>query len=144
MLWKGLAAMSSCRVVFERDDDGWWIARVRGVRGVHSNGRTIEEARRRVRESLSLAVDDAEDADLEDDVRLPEAVRRALTRQRAACQRAEAEQKRALGAQRDAVGCLIRLGLSRRDAGLLLGVSHQTVQKIWRATPRASRRRASG
>jgi predicted RNase H-like HicB family nuclease len=42
--------MNSYAVVYERDEEGWWIARVVGVRGVHSNGRTIEEARRRVRD----------------------------------------------------------------------------------------------
>ena len=136
--------MSNYKVVFQRDEDGWWIARVRGVAGVHSNGRTIEEARRRVREALALAVDDADDAVLEDVIHLPAVIRRALVRQRTARRRAETEQARALRAQEDAVECLVRLGLSRRDAGHLLGVSHQTVQKLWRGGAAAKHRRAAG
>jgi predicted RNase H-like HicB family nuclease len=128
-----MVAMSKYRVLYERDPDGWWIARVRGVAGVHSNGRTIEEARRRVREALSLAVDDADEAELVDEVRLPADVRRALVRQQRARRRATAEQAKAVTAQRLAVTRLVRFGLSRRDAGHLLGLSHQAVQKLARA-----------
>ena len=65
--------MSTYSVVYERDEGHGWIARVVGVQGVHSNGRTIEEARRRVREALSLAVDDADDAQFIEDVKIPAA-----------------------------------------------------------------------
>ncbi len=39
-------------------EDGWWIVRILEARGVHSNGRTLKEARRRVREALSLDIGD--------------------------------------------------------------------------------------
>ncbi len=52
------------RVVIERDETGAWIARVPGLRGCHTYGRTLNEVRRRIREALSLWVDDAETAEL--------------------------------------------------------------------------------
>ena len=50
--------MNQYTVQFYRDEEGWWVARVTGLRGVHSQGRSIEEARRHVREALSLVVGD--------------------------------------------------------------------------------------
>ena len=31
------------RIAYERDESGWWVASVRGVRGCHTQGRTVEE-----------------------------------------------------------------------------------------------------
>ena len=45
-------AMKSYRVAYERDESGWWVASVRGVRGCHTQGRTVDEARRRIREAV--------------------------------------------------------------------------------------------
>jgi predicted RNase H-like HicB family nuclease len=66
------------RVAYERDESGWWVASVRGVRGCHSQGRTVDEARRRIREALELFVDDARKAPIVDDVKLPSAATRAI------------------------------------------------------------------
>jgi predicted RNase H-like HicB family nuclease len=44
--------------------DGWWTASVRDVRGAHTQGRSIAQARRRIREALGLFVDGAETAEL--------------------------------------------------------------------------------
>lgn len=131
---------NSYKVVYERDEGGWWIARVVGVLGVHSNGRTIDEARRRVREALSLAVDDAESAELVDDVRLAPEFRRLLRQQRDARSKALELQTRATGLQRVAAKRLSKdLGLGYRDVGTLLGISHQMVQKLAKTKPSAKR-----
>ena len=58
-------------VVYQRDETGWWQARVPQVPGCHTQGRTVDEARRRIREALSLFVDGAATAELRDDVDLP-------------------------------------------------------------------------
>jgi predicted RNase H-like HicB family nuclease len=42
--------------------DGWWTASVRDVRGVHTQGRSIAQAQRRIREALGLFVERAETA----------------------------------------------------------------------------------
>jgi len=46
-------AAVSFRVVLERDESGAWIARIPAVPGCHSHGRSLIEARRRVREAVA-------------------------------------------------------------------------------------------
>ena len=55
-------AVKTYRIAYERDESGWWVASVRGVRGCHTQGRTVEEARRRVIEAMELFVGDARTA----------------------------------------------------------------------------------
>lgn len=118
-------------VQYERDEAGWWVATVKGVRGCHTQGRTLEQARRRIREALALVRRDAKTAALVDAVRLPVAVRGSVVRFQAARTRAEREQARAWATARAAVKALReQLGVSVRDAGVLLGLSHQRVQQI--------------
>jgi predicted RNase H-like HicB family nuclease len=132
----------SYKVVYERDEDGWWIARVLGVQGVHSNGRTIEEARRRVREALSLAVDDADTAELVDDIRLPRDLKKLLRQQQKAREAAAQAQEEATNLGRKVVRRLTKeMKLSRRDVGTLLQVSGTMVQKLARDS--RPKRRAS-
>src|SRR2546423_15610935 len=114
------------RVIYERDGGGAWIARVPSVRGCHTHGRTLEQARRRVREALSLWVEDAETAEFVDDVRLPARVRTAIGHTRLARRDAQREREKAQRAMKKAARTLVdELGLGLRDTGELLGVSHQ-------------------
>lgn len=62
----GSRLMSTYHVVYRRDESGWWVASVREVRGCHTQGRTVDQARRRIREALELFVDDAPSATLVD------------------------------------------------------------------------------
>ena len=123
-------------VTYERDEAGWWIAEVRGVAGVNSDGRTVADARRRVREALALAVGDAaaEAAELADEVKLPAAARKVIARATAARSKLDAVQAEAQESTATAVRELRkRLGLSVRDIADLLGISHQRVQQLARA-----------
>jgi predicted RNase H-like HicB family nuclease len=131
-------AMKRYTVTYERDETGWWIAEVQGVQGVNSDGRTVADARRRVREALSLAIGDeaAETAELVDDVKLPPDVRKAVSRARAARSRLESLQDEAQKTTASAARELRRrLGLSVRDVADLLGISHQRVQQLARGKP---------
>lgn len=123
--------MKHYTVRYERDETGHWIATVPAVKGCHTYGRTIDQARRRIREALSLFVDDVDRATLVDDVRLPARIRTLARRARTQRERAQAEEAKAAAAVRAAARALTKdLRLSVRDAGELLGLSHQRVHQL--------------
>jgi predicted RNase H-like HicB family nuclease len=120
------------RVAYERDESGWWVASVRGLRGCHTQGRTVDEARRRIVEAMELFVADARRAKIVDDVKLPSGAAKALRTYAALRKRADDEDRRAAQAARRAVRVLRggRLKMSARDAARLLGLSHQRVHQL--------------
>ena len=119
--------MTTYRVHYEIDEAGYWFARVEGVQGCHTQGRSLETARERIREALDLCVDNAKDATL-DEVFKPA---RAVTRKaKAARERAEKAQDEAQTLMRDAVMQLLDSKLSYRDMAVLLGISHQRVSQL--------------
>ena len=118
-------AVKSYRVAYERDESGWWVATVRGVRGCHTQGRTVDEARRRIREALELFVDDARKAPIVDDVKLPTAATRAIRAYASLRKKADEEDRRAVRLFRTGT-----LKMSARDAARLLGLSHQRVHQL--------------
>lgn len=124
---------ASYRVILERDESGAWIARVPRIRGCHTYGRTLEQARRRIREALGLWVEDANTAELVEEVHLPAEARDAIRRSRRARKAAEEGRVEAQAATTEAARTLVqRLDLGVRDAGELLGLSHQRVQQLVR------------
>ena len=107
---------ASYRVILERDETGAWIARAPSVRGCHTHGRTLEQARRRLEE-----------------VRLPTEARDAIRRSRRARSEAEQQREEAQAATSEAARALVQeLHLGLRDAGELLGLSYQRVQQLVR------------
>jgi predicted RNase H-like HicB family nuclease len=123
--------MAKYKITYDRDDSGAWIAQVRGVPEAHSYGRTIEQARERVREALSLWRTNAASADFVDEVHLPPKARQLVMAFVQARERADTEQRAAQkSAQAAAAALTDRWNYSLRDAGELLGVSRQRVQQI--------------
>jgi predicted RNase H-like HicB family nuclease len=120
-----MAEVKAYRVVYEIDESGHWIAAVPAVRGCHTYGRSLSEARSRIREALGLFVAHATTAKLVDDVRLPAPMKRLVLEYRNARARAERDQKKAEAAVRR-----LATRLSRRDAADLLKISHQRVQQL--------------
>jgi predicted RNase H-like HicB family nuclease len=136
-------------VIYERDDSGWWVASIPAVPGCHTQGRSISQARQRIREALAVALDrpDAERvaraAELIDDVRLPRPIAKKLAGSRAARARAEAAEAKSQEATQAAAAALTDGGMSVRDAAELLGLSHQRVQQLAKAKRAAKGRHAA-
>src|SRR5215216_6985976 len=111
------------RVAIERDEAGAWLAHVKGLRGCHTHGRTLDQVRRRIRGALSLWVEDADTAELLEEIRLPGDARQAIQRSSAARTCAERGRENAQRATTAAAKLLVeRQGLGVRDAGELLGL----------------------
>jgi predicted RNase H-like HicB family nuclease len=117
-------------VRLERDESGSWIVTVPSVPPCHTHGRSLEQAMSRSREALSLWVDDASDATLIPDVRIPSIHRRVAARGRHARERADEALDRARAAMQAAAKELTDAGYSRRDTATLLEISHQRVQQL--------------
>lgn len=117
------------RLTFERDEDGWWVATVHGVEGVHTQGRTIQAARDRVLEAMRAA--GYSDFTLTERVEIPAKLRKKVDAAKAARAGAEKAQSAARATLREAIRSLTHdLGVSLRDAAALVGVSHQRAHQI--------------
>jgi predicted RNase H-like HicB family nuclease len=110
-------------------DDGWWTASVREVRGAHTQGRSIAQARRRIREALSLFVEGADEAELFDNIRIDAETRSVLRKASQARLDVERRQKTASQLARTAAKKLTAR-MSVRDASEVLGLSPQRVQQL--------------
>jgi predicted RNase H-like HicB family nuclease len=127
------AARKRYVVVYERDESGYWIASVSGVKGCHTQGRSLSQARERIREALGLFIDDADKVELRDRIKLPGELQGVVTHVRkkgVALAELEAEVR---AERRKAVERLVNeRHLSRRDAAELIGLSFQRVQQLVR------------
>ena len=125
-----MAKTKTYTVTYERDEKGLWVAHVKGIAGCHTQGRTIAQARDRIREALALFDEHADKARLEDDVRLPGDVNRLVSAQRSARSKQEAMEAELRALNVKAARVLTkRVGLSLRDAGELLGASQKSVRQ---------------
>lgn len=120
--------------LYEHDaDEDVWNVRIKGLAGCQTYGRSLRQAQSRIREALALWLDVAP-AEVEMRDQFPgalAAVADDVSRARTAAERAGAKaQQQTL----DAVKTLTDLGLSRRDAAELLGLSHQRVQQLLAAS----------
>ena len=126
--------MKRFTVVYERDETGWWAAQVKDAPEAITQGRTLAEARRRIRVALGLALGSdvaARQATLVDDVRLPPDARRAITAVVKSRSRLEKDKELLAKAMNEATTQLLdTVGLSVRDTGELLELSHQRIQQL--------------
>ena len=108
------------------------MASVRGLRGCHTQGRTVDEARRRIVDALELFVNNARSAKIVDDVKLPAAAKKAIRAYAISRKKAEQEDRRAALAARRALRVLRggRPKMSARVAARVLGLSHQRVHQL--------------
>ena len=119
------------QVELERDEQGWWVASVPAVPGVHTQGRSIAQAMNRIREALSLWAAGAERADLVPVVHLPATARATVRRAASARTRAERAEELASGVLRESIRELAeRESLSTRDIAALLELSPSRVDQL--------------
>lgn len=120
------------RVVLKQDpeDRTAWLVNVVSAPGAHTFGRSIAEAKRHAVEVVALWFDLEPDAfEIDWDLRLGH-LATPVRRARRAMAHAEADRQ-----QRDeAVRALTEAGVSYRDIAELLGLSHQRVAQIARAS----------
>lgn len=141
-------------VIFEPDEGGGWHAHIPKVRGCRTWGRSLEAARRYIREALATCVDVfgekadrvARDAKLLERVKLSGRAEKALAEYQRTRKRAEQLNELSLRlAGNAAVELTRREHLSLRDAGELLGLSHERVnQVIGSLRPKSGRRPLPG
>ena len=115
--------MAEHRVVYRRNTAGDWVATVPGRRRCRGQGRTLRQARQRLRAALAKMVDDPFEVDFAEDVRLPPPARARLVQHWKARRRLERETERADVASTAALAALLALKLNVKDVGDLLGLS---------------------
>ena len=121
----------------ERDENGYWsvVAKLGGKRTAVSDGQTLPKARRRIRQAISLLLDVPEDSfEIVEDIALPSRVRRAVRTYEVVHHEAESKARELERARREAAKALESHGLSRRDAGEILGVTGQRVHQLLAGT----------
>jgi len=124
--------LAEYKVIYKLNEGGEWTAWVRGLRRCKGRGKTLRQARKRLRACLGRFDQEPHRADLVEDVKLPGSARAVLARHWAARRRARREEARADTATRQAVEALLELRLSVRDAADLLGVAYPKAQQLLR------------
>jgi predicted RNase H-like HicB family nuclease len=118
---------------YERQPDGGaaWIVELAEEQRCHTFGRTLRAAQRNIREAAAAWYEvEPSQVEVVDDVRLPAPASRALGRSRALRDRERQAHEHARVATAAAVAALRDVGLSERDTGILLGLSHQRVHQL--------------
>jgi predicted RNase H-like HicB family nuclease len=116
--------------VYERDlESDAWLVHIKGIAGCQTYGRSFRQAEDRIREALALWLDRDPDGltiTPEWPTDLASVASEAARARSAASEAAE----RATSTMTSAARRLDRMGLSRRDAADILGISHQRVQQL--------------
>jgi hypothetical protein len=118
---------------FDLDEDGYWavVADIGPGKSAISDGQTLPKARRRIRQSIALLLDvDERSFDVREEINLPRRVMTTLRRYQVAQEKLRKDAAEAAEAGRVAAGVLSKLGISRRDAGDLLGLSGARIQQV--------------
>ena len=120
--------------VYERDDaDDAWNVYVKGLLGCQTYGRSLHQAQVRIRIALALWLDrEPESLSIRDE--LPASLAAVADTVDRARREAERAGTKAQHETAQAVRRLTELGLSRRDAAEVLGLSHQRVQQLLAAS----------
>lgn len=110
----------------------WWAIVVPEVPGVYTQARRLDQAEDMARDAIALLLDVPPDSfDVEVHPELPADVEAALAELDTARREASDAQAHLTASARQAAAALVNtLGVTVRDAGALLGVSHQRVDQL--------------
>ncbi len=119
-------------VIYELDaTTGWWAVSVKEVPGCFTQGKTLAHCRKRIREALSLSVDDACEAELVDEIVLPQEACEILDNVEMVQERQREAQ---LDVQKSTAEAAYFLNkeykCGMRDIGELMGLSHQRIGQL--------------
>lgn len=111
---------------------GPWTGQLLEEPGCITQGRTIAETRKHMREAVQVFFDSNEpyQGTLVDNVKLPQGARDKLESAAAARRAVVSAEQSASLLTRGAIDALVQLGLSLRDAGELIGVSRQRAHQL--------------
>jgi predicted RNase H-like HicB family nuclease len=117
--------------VFLSREDGIWLIEAVELRGVRSFGRTVADAASNIREAIAAAEDLDEWSELVLDYSFDDAsVSAAVRRFREATKAEEAASTERDDALTAAIESLRTRGMSYRDIGVIIGLSHQRVAQL--------------
>lgn len=122
--------MNSYKVLLSQEDGVWLIEAV-DLQGVRSFGRTASSAVDNIREAIAAAEDLDEWGDLDLVITVgDEGTAAALDRFREARRHEESASAERHMAVKDAIAALRSEGMSYRDIGVVIGLSHQRVAQL--------------
>ena len=111
----------------------WWALDAEGLRGVHTQVRRIDQAEDMARDAIAGVLDIAPDSfEVVVLTEVPGTVRAIVEQATEARSQAARAQDEAAHLTREAARRLVEEGLTVRDAGVLLGVSHQRIAQLVR------------
>jgi predicted RNase H-like HicB family nuclease len=118
----------------QRNGD-WWAISVPELRGVHTQARRLEKAEAMVRDAIALFLDVPSDSfDVRIDPVLPRDLQGKVGRARKVRGEAEVLQREAAIASAEVAADLVQTAhLTVRDAGRVLGLSHQRITQLLKA-----------
>jgi predicted RNase H-like HicB family nuclease len=117
-------------VTAERDGERWWFLRVPEL-GTATQARRLDHAEAQARDLIATWLDVAPDS-FEVAIRpqLDDETRALVVKAAEAKARVQASQHFANAAQQAAAQRMAKAGLTMRDAGAILGLTHQRIQQI--------------
>lgn len=119
-----------------RRSGDWWAIEVPEVAGVHTQVRRLDQAPAMVRDAVSLMTDVPEDSiEVEVVPEVDEEVSNAIAQAAFMREEAEVMAREATDVIVGVARALTDAGLSLRDAGAVLGISHQRVAQLLNPAP---------
>lgn len=119
-------------VHYELDQEtGWWAVSVKEEPGCFTQGKNLAQCRERIREALSLSVDDAYEAELIDEVVVPEEVQtilQSVEKKQRELKKFQTETK--VITAKAAITLNTKFHCGMRDIGELMGLSHQRIEQL--------------